>query len=569
MISQRKKRAQKERLKSTSSSCSNGHAGYEEYSEDAIPSLDDLQDFHKSCDDNSNHRPVSRQHSSGNARRKRSGEGSDAKPSLWLPFLCLLCGILIALIAVYLRDLHRLQDAEALSLKKARSGYSSGLLPEQHHLEVVEESEPIHVLKQKRQLQKKDASEFIVKASSGGGGGGGRAGDDAEALKSLGAAMTLKAKNMADKARKVFLHAIALSPNNAKILNAFGEFLEEIDLEVLEADHLYTKAMIYSVIDSDDHNRALANRQRTSAMVDEIDGKSLQVVDEKKKAFVRINHKNPSFRRAKKEAYFQHVYHTVAIEGNTMSLPQTRSILETKLAVGGKSIMEHNEVLGLDAALKYINQTLVDRISGDIRLHDILEIHRRVIGYTDPSEAGMFRHTQVYVGDHIPPAADYIDQLMQRFVLWLNSNEAMTMHPVRLAALAHYKLVYIHPFVDGNGRTSRLLMNLILMQHGFPPVIIRKQDRLQYYQYLVTANDGDVRPFVRFIAKCTERTLDAYLQSCTQNSLVPFTTDDMEDKTILPNMHNSKKEDILEQYDKVIMGGGVVSPASSLESDLL
>ena len=181
----------------------------------------------------------------------------------------------------------------------------------------------------------------------------------------------------------------------------------------------------------------------------------------------------------------------------------------------------------------------------------------------------MFRRTQVYVGDHIPPAADYIDQLMQRFLLWLNSNEAMTMHPVRLAALAHYKLVYIHPFVDGNGRTSRLLMNLILMQHGFPPVIIRKQDRLQYYQLLVTANDGDVRPFVRFIAKCTERTLDAYLQSSTPNSLVPFTTDDLEEKTILPKFPNSDKEDLLEKYDKVIMGGETVAPPSNLESDFL
>ena len=102
-------------------------------------------------------------------------------------------------------------------------------------------------------------------------------------------------------------------------------------------------------------------------------------------------------------------------------------------------------------------------------LADILEIHRRVIGYTDPSEAGMFRRTQVFVGDHIPPAAGHIDQLMRRFLLWLNSNEAMVMHPVRLAALAHYKLVYIHPFVDGNGRTSRLLMNLILMQVSCVP----------------------------------------------------------------------------------------------------
>ena len=81
----------------------------------------------------------------------------------------------------------------------------------------------------------------------------------------------------------------------------------------------------------------------------------------------------------------QHIYHTVGIEGNTMTLAQTRSVLETKLAVGGKSVMEHNEVLGLDAALKYVNQTLVDKV-GDLSLQDILEIHKRVIGYVDPIE---------------------------------------------------------------------------------------------------------------------------------------------------------------------------------------
>ena len=88
--------------------------------------------------------------------------------------------------------------------------------------------------------------------------------------------------------------------------------------------------------------------------------------------------------------------------------------------------------------------------------------------------------------------------------------------------------VYVHPFVDGNGRTSRLLMNLILMQNGFPPVIVRKQDRLLYYQHLVTANDGDIRRFIRFIADCAENTLDAYLLATKENSLVPFTSDDNE-----------------------------------------
>merc|ERR1711997_721978 len=181
----------------------------------------------------------------------------------------------------------------------------------------------------------------------------------------------------------------------------------------------------------------------------------------------------------------------------------------------------------------------------------IVEIHRRVIGYSDPLEAGMFRRTQVFVGDHIPPHADHIEVLMKSFVSWLNSPEAIGMHPVRLAALAHYKLVYIHPFVDGNGRTSRLLMNLILMQHGFPPVIIRKQDRLQYYQHLVTANEGDIRPFVRFIAKCTERTLDAYIWSTKDNSLAPFGD---ETATII-----SPKEalDHLAYHDAVISGGSL------------
>jgi len=75
--------------------------------------------------------------------------------------------------------------------------------------------------------------------------------------------------------------------------------------------------------------------------------------------------------------------------------------LETKLAVGGKSIMEHNEVLGLDAALKYLNQTLVDRPPGQITLKDLLEIHKRVIGYGDPLEAGYFRQTQVFVGKEL------------------------------------------------------------------------------------------------------------------------------------------------------------------------
>lgn len=144
-------------------------------------------------------------------------------------------------------------------------------------------------------------------------------------------------------------------------------------------------------------------------------------------------------------------------------------------------------------------------------MQDILEIHKRVLGFVDPLESGMFRRTQVYVGGHVPPGPHDITFLMKEFEKWLNSERVVHLHPISYAALAHYKLVHIHPFTDGNGRTARLLMNTILMQAGFPPVIILKQDRLKYYEYLQMANEGDIRPFVRFIAECTERTLDLFL----------------------------------------------------------
>ena len=141
-------------------------------------------------------------------------------------------------------------------------------------------------------------------------------------------------------------------------------------------------------------SRALSLREATSSKVLEMDDAVLARIDDKKRKFLDVKADSAAMRRAKKEAYFQYIYHTVGIEGNTLSLAQTRAILETRLAVVGKSIMEHNEILGMEEALKYINNTLIDKY-GDITIQDILEIHRRVIGNVDPVEAGLFRRTQV------------------------------------------------------------------------------------------------------------------------------------------------------------------------------
>jgi Fic family protein len=130
-------------------------------------------------------------------------------------------------------------------------------------------------------------------------------------------------------------------------------------------------------------------------------------------------------------------------------------------------------------------------------------------------QAGIFRNTQVYVGSFTPVHPNNVQKEMVDFIQWLNEDDTLRIHPVELAAIAHYKFVFIHPFVDGNGRTARLLMNLILMQAGFPPVIIFVEDRLRYYETLKMANEGDLRPFIRFIAATTDQTLDNYLNSVT------------------------------------------------------
>jgi len=364
-------------------------------------------------------------------------------------------------------------------------------LPYQQYLSIVDESRisPSY----KSRLTSQEASEDAA--------------NTAEALNSLHVALELHRGGNLGKAKKVFGHALSLAPRDPRVLLHYGELLQEKN-QLIEADHYYARAIAYSDAGSELQSRALSLREATSSRVLEMDDAVLARIDDKKRKFLDVKADSAAMRRAKKEAYFQYIYHTVGIEGNTLSLAQTRAILETRLAVVGKSIMEHNEILGMEAALKYINNTLVDKY-GDISIQDILEIHRRVIGNVDPVEAGLFRRTQVFVSNHQPPPPTLLSTLMGKFVQWLNS--AHNLHPVRHAALAHYKLVFIHPFLDGNGRTSRLLMNLILMRAGFPPVIIRRADREVYYKHLQTANEGDIRPFIRFIALCTEKTLEAYL----------------------------------------------------------
>ena len=304
-------------------------------------------------------------------------------------------------------------------------------------------------------------------------------------------------------ARKVFEHALALNPLSSEILNSFGEFLEQDN--VVQADLLFQRAIMIKP----DFSAAILNRKKTSPIVNEHDLKLFSIIDAKKSELYKYSTHHPTLHSAMKEFYYQHVYHTVALEGNTLTLEQIRMIIDHHIAVGGKSVMEHNEVVGVTEALQYMNNTLLKK--GMITVEDVKNLHKRVLGFVDPIQAGTFRSNQVFVGRHIPPHPNEVDLFMEQFETWLNSDKVEALHPVEFAAKAHYRLVYIHPFVDGNGRTARLLMNFILMRNGFPPVSIELKDRWEYYETLNAGNEGDLRPFVRFIAKCTTKTLNEYL----------------------------------------------------------
>lgn len=198
------------------------------------------------------------------------------------------------------------------------------------------------------------------------------------------------------------------------------------------------------------------------------------------------------------------IYHSAAIEGNTCSSVQTDEILKSGQPITGKPPIECHEIIGLDAATKQLPLT------GRIEEYDLLQVHWYLLKAINTVNAGKYRNEQVFIGSHIPPSWKAVPNLMNKWFHWMNQHHS-NLHPVVLAAIAHLSLVTVHPFVDGNGRISRLFMNFVLARHGFPSTIIQCEDRFLYYNCLEQAQSGDIIPFIRFITKCTDRTLDFYL----------------------------------------------------------
>lgn len=203
-------------------------------------------------------------------------------------------------------------------------------------------------------------------------------------------------------------------------------------------------------------------------------------------------------------------YNSNGIEGNTLTLRETQVVLEG-ITVGGKSIKEHLEAINHEKAILYLNDLVKE--NNPITEWNIKSIHGLVLKDIDNENAGRYRRENVTIkgATHIPPDYLKVPELMEKLVL--NYENWNDFHPIIQAALLHGELVKIHPFVDGNGRTSRLLMNLDLMNHGYNPIIIKKEDRLEYYEALDKAHTtGDYTVFVKLITKLEIEMLKKYLE---------------------------------------------------------
>jgi len=206
-------------------------------------------------------------------------------------------------------------------------------------------------------------------------------------------------------------------------------------------------------------------------------------------------------------------YTSNAIEGNTLTRRETALVVEKGITVGGKSLREHLEATNHAQALDMVNE-IASRKQGQVSEKEMFTLHEVILKGIDDVHAGHYRSVAVRISGSnvVMPNPVKVPDLMEEFGRWLI--EVNDMHPVEFAAEAHYRLVTIHPFVDGNGRTARLLMNLILLMHGFPPAIIRKRDRLAYISSLEKAQLGGSKDdFLKIIAKSVDRSLDIYLKA--------------------------------------------------------
>ena len=221
---------------------------------------------------------------------------------------------------------------------------------------------------------------------------------------------------------------------------------------------------------------------------------------------------NSILQRLHEDIALEWTYNSNAIEGNTLSLNETKVVLQHGLTVGGKTLREHFETLNHKKAIDW----LTERVSQDFSLSvkDILHLHYLVMSGIADEYAGIIRTGRVRItgAKFIPPNPLKVPDLLEELIEWVNDNP-LNLNIVERISVFHHRFVWIHPFFDGNGRTARLVMNLLLMKWGYPPVIVLKVDRMKYYRALEDANSFQYSKLFLLIFQGLEQSLDRYLNA--------------------------------------------------------
>lgn len=222
----------------------------------------------------------------------------------------------------------------------------------------------------------------------------------------------------------------------------------------------------------------------------------------------------------------EYTYTSNAIEGNTLNRAETALVIEKGITVQGKLLREHLEVVNHARAVRLI-YSLLDKGHQELSEDDVKRLHKMVLTGINDEWAGIYRRINVFIAgaDVEPPSPNAIPSRMAELIEWLDRQQET--HPAQIAADLHFKFVEIHPFIDGNGRSARLLMNLVLLQHGYPLAIIKMSERLAYMTAINEGTvSGNVEPFRRIIYTAVERTLDAWLAAINGRSILPAFLED-------------------------------------------
>lgn len=211
----------------------------------------------------------------------------------------------------------------------------------------------------------------------------------------------------------------------------------------------------------------------------------------------------------------EYAHNSTAIEGNTLTLIQTKAVIEDGLSVGRKMLREIYEVVNHAKAFAYVQKCVADKKPLDENtvkdIHTLL-MHDIIIG-------GVYRNVEVHIPDegHKPPTPSEMYHQVKSFfsdLAYKYENNA-----IELAAWTHAEFVRMHPFTDGNGRTSRMIMNYQLMSHGFLPVSVAKENRLEYFDALETyAVNGNLEPFSEMIAELEKQRLEEYVSAAEEQA---------------------------------------------------